>query len=158
MEHAGGLECLLKVFQSCSVPARLKSSGTIGHCDHLLPMALLVLVSHVMTSLGRGGIVGAVTTIEVADGLGFPSKVGLDGLLADGVLGGNVQELSCHAWGLTTKCVYERLTGRATDEGVDHVGVGDVWELIELLGEALNVVLVGLISPLLVVVEILGVP
>ena len=54
--------------------------------------------------------------------------------------------------------VDKSLAGCAVDEGVDHVGVGDVWELIELLGEALNVVLVGLISPLLVVVEILGVP
>ena len=32
----------------------------------------------------------------------------------------------------------ECLTGRAADEGIDHVSVGDVWELIMLLGEALN--------------------
>jgi hypothetical protein len=35
--------------------------------------------------------------------------------------------------------VDERLTGHATNEGVDHVSIGDVWELIALLGEALNV-------------------
>ena len=52
----------------------------------------------------------------------------------------------------------EHLVGRATDEGVDHVGVGDVWELIALLGEALNVLPEGLVGPLLIVVEILGVP
>jgi hypothetical protein len=54
--------------------------------------------------------------------------------------------------------VDELLTGHATDEGVDHVGVGDVWELISLLGEELNVLPEGLIGPLLVVAEILGVP
>ena len=52
----------------------------------------------------------------------------------------------------------ERLIGRAIDEGVDHVSIGDVCELIALLGEALNVLLEGLIGPLLVVVEILVVP
>ena len=54
--------------------------------------------------------------------------------------------------------VDERLAGRAIDEGIDHVGVGDVWELIGLLEEALNVLPKGLVGPLLVVVEILGVP
>ena len=61
-------------------------------------------------------------------------------------------------WGLTAKHVDERLIGRAIDEGVDHVSVGDVCELIALLGEALNVLLEGLIGPLFVVPEILGVP
>jgi hypothetical protein len=32
----------------------------------------------------------------------------------------------------------ERLIGSATDEGIDHINVSDVWELIALLGEALN--------------------
>jgi hypothetical protein len=54
--------------------------------------------------------------------------------------------------------VDERLVGHVADEGVDHVGVGDVWELIALLREALNVLLEGLIGPLLAVTEILGVP
>jgi len=50
--------------------------------------------------------------------------------------------------------VDEHLTGHAADEGVDHVDVGDVWELIALLGEAMNVLLEGLVDPLLVVMEI----
>ena len=33
----------------------------------------------------------------------------------------------------------ERLTGRATEEGVDDVGVCDVGELIVLLGEMLDI-------------------
>ena len=55
--------------------------------------------------------------------------------------------------------VDERLASHATDEGIDHVGVGvgDVWELIALLGEALNVLLEGLVDPLPTVTEVLGV-
>ena len=87
-------------------------------------------------------------------GLGLATKVGLDRLLTGGILGGNVQELPHHAWGLMAKRVDKHLTGRATDEGVDHVGVGDVWELIALLGEMLDVLLEGLIRPLAVVVEV----
>jgi hypothetical protein len=49
--------------------------------------------------------------------------------------------------------VDERLTGRATDEGIDHVRVHDVGELIALLGEALDVLLEGLVGPLPIVVE-----
>ena len=61
-------------------------------------------------------------------------------------------------WGLATEHVDERLTGHAADEGVDHVDVGDVWELFALLGEALNILLEGLIGPWLTVAEIPGVP
>ena len=60
--------------------------------------------------------------------------------------------------GLVAEHVDERLAGHAADEGIDHVGIDDVWELIALLGEALNVLLEGLIGPLLVVVEIPAVP
>jgi len=41
----------------------------------------------------------------------------------------------------------ERFTGCATNEGVDHVGIGDGGELVVLLGEALDVLLEGLIGP-----------
>jgi hypothetical protein len=39
----------------------------------------------------------------------------------------------------------ERLAGRAADECIDHVGVGDVRKTIALLREALDVLLEGLI-------------
>ena len=52
----------------------------------------------------------------------------------------------------------EDLAGHATDEGIDDIDVGDVGELIALLGEALNVLLEGLVGPLPAVAEILGVP
>ena len=77
----------------------------VDHGNHLLPMALSVLVPPVAVSLGRGGILCAVTTTEVAGGLGFLIEVGLDDLL----VGGNVQELPRHAWGLTTERVDEHL-------------------------------------------------
>ena len=50
----------------------------------------------------------------------------------------------CHVWGLSPKHVDECLIGRATVEGVDHVGIR---ELVVLLGEALDVLLEGLIGP-----------
>jgi hypothetical protein len=53
-------------------------------------MALPVLVPPIVASLGQGRIIGVVTTTEVASDLGFPIEVGLDGLLAGGVLGGDV--------------------------------------------------------------------
>jgi hypothetical protein len=56
------------------------------------------------------------------------------------------------------ECMDECLTGHVADEGVDHIGVGDVRELIALLREALDVLLEGLIGPLLVFVEVPSVP
>ena len=57
-------------------------------------------------------------------------------------------------WGLTAKRVDERLAGRAIDEGIDDIGVGDVGELVALLGEMLDVLREGLVEPLPAVVEI----
>jgi hypothetical protein len=54
--------------------------------------------------------------------------------------------------------VDERLTGHATDEGIDHVSVGDVGELVALLGEALDVLLEGLVGPLPTVAKVPRVP
>jgi hypothetical protein len=97
VEQARGLEHLLKVFQACSMPMGLRSCSTVDHGDHFLPMALLLLVPPIAVLLGLGRIVGVVATTEVASGLAFPTEVGLDGLLASGILGGDVQELPCHA-------------------------------------------------------------
>ena len=51
----------------------------------------------------------------------------------------------------------ERLARHATGEGIDHISIGDVGELIVLLGETLNVHPKGLVDPLSIVVEVLGV-
>jgi hypothetical protein len=90
--------------------------------------------------------------------LDFLARVGLDCLLTRGILGGNIQELPRHAWGLAVKHVDKSLAGHAIDEGVDDIGIGDVGKLIALLGEALNVLPEGLVSPLPIIVEIPGVP
>ena len=45
----------------------------------------------------------------------------------------------------------EHIIGRAADEAIDDVDVGDVGELIALLGEMLDVLLEGLVGPLPVV-------
>jgi hypothetical protein len=145
VERARGLEHLLKVFWACSVPAGLRSCSAVDHGDHFLPMAILLLVPPVAVLLGLGKIISAIATTEVASGLAFPIEVGLDGLLASGILGGDVKH--------EDKC----LVGRAADEGMDRVSIDDVWELIAPLGEALNVLLEGLVGLLPVVVEVLGV-
>ena len=54
-------------------------------------------------------------------------------------------------WSLKAEHVDKRLAGHAADEGVDHVSVSDVGELIALLGEALDVLPEGLVSPLLAI-------
>jgi hypothetical protein len=154
MERARGLERLLEVFWACALPMGLRSGGVVDHGHHLLPVALLVLGPPIIASLGQGGVVTAIASTEVTDGLGFAAEVGLDCLLIGGILGGNVQELPHHVCGLMAKRVDERLTGRATNEGVDDVGVGDVGELVALIGETLDVLPKGLIGPLPTVVEV----
>ena len=91
-------------------------------------------------------------------GLGFATEVGLDHLLAGGVLGGDVQELPCRVRGLATERVDERLAGYAINEGIDDVDIGDVGELIVLLGETLDVLLEGLIRLLPIVAVVPRVP
>jgi hypothetical protein len=116
-------------------------------------MAPLILVL-VMVTLGRCRVAAAVPTTDIGDSFGLATEVGLDRLLADGVLGGDVQEFPHCALGLTAERVDERLTGHAADEGVEHVGVDDVGELIVLLREALNVLLEGLLRPLPAAMEV----
>ena len=107
---------------------------------------LSVLVPLVAASLGGDRIIAAIATTEVAGSLDFPAEVG--------ILGGNIQELPHHVWGLTVERVDEGLAGHATDEGVDDIGVGDVGELVVLLEEMLDVLPEGLIRPLPIVVDI----
>ena len=56
------------------------------------------------------------------------------------------------------ECMDERFVGRAVDEGVDHVSISDVGDLIVLLGEALDVLLEGLIGHLPIVAGLPRVP
>jgi hypothetical protein len=58
---------------------------------------VLVPVPLVVAMLGQSGVVIAVPTTEVAGGFGLATEVGLDRLLAGGILGGDVQEVPRHA-------------------------------------------------------------
>jgi hypothetical protein len=98
-------------------------------------------------------VIATIASTEVTDSLGLATD-GLDCLLVGGVLGGNIQELPHCARGLTVERMDERLIGHAIDEGVDDVGVGDVEELIVLLGKTLDILPKGLIGPLPAVAEI----
>ena len=60
----------------------------------------------------------------------------------------------CHARCLLAKRMDECLASHATDEGIDHISVGDVGELIALLGEILDVLPEGLIGPLPIIAEV----
>jgi hypothetical protein len=107
-----------------------------------------------MVTLGRCRVTAAVPTTDIGDSFGLATEVGLDHLLASGILGGDIQEFPHCALGLMAERMDERLTGHAADEGIDHVGVDDVGELIVLLGEALNVLLEGLLRPLPTAMEV----
>ena len=50
VERAGGHERLLEVFQACRAPMGLRSSAAVDYGNHLLPIALLVLVSPITVS------------------------------------------------------------------------------------------------------------
>jgi hypothetical protein len=99
-------------------------------------------------------VIVTVSTTKVASGLGLAAKVGLDDIFTRGILAGDVQELPRHARGLVAKRVDECLTGCAAGEGIDHVSIGEVGELITLLREALNVLPKGLIGPLPVIAQV----
>ena len=84
MEWAGGFKRLLKVLGAHGMAVVLRPSSIVGHGHHLLPTALPVLVPLVAAMLGRSRVIATVPTTEVADSLG------LNGLLAGGILDGDV--------------------------------------------------------------------
>jgi len=54
-----------------------------------------------------------------------------------------------------SECVDKSLTSHAAGEGIDDIDIYDIGELILLLGEALNVLLEGLIRPLPAITQVL---
>ena len=93
MERAGGLERLLEVLGAYTTSVGLRPSSAVDRGHHILPAALLSLVPFVVVALGQSEVIAAISTTEVAGGLGLATEVGLDCLLTGGVLGGDVQEL-----------------------------------------------------------------
>ena len=89
VEWTGGLKRPLKVLGACATPVRLRLGGAVSHGHHLLHTVLLVLVPLVTMTLGRGRVIAAISTTEVAGGLDLAAEVGLDGLVIGGILGGD---------------------------------------------------------------------
>jgi hypothetical protein len=99
MKRAGGFECLLEVLRRHGMPIWLRTNGAVGRCHHLLFGALLVLVPLIAVMLGRCRVVTTIPTAELGGSFGLAAKVGLDRVLAGGVLGSDIQEFPCCAWG-----------------------------------------------------------
>jgi hypothetical protein len=93
MEGARGFECLLEVLRVYAPSVGLKLGSAVSHGYHLLCMVLSILGPLVTVTLGQGEVITTVSTTEVANDPGFATEVGLDGLLAGGILGGDIQEL-----------------------------------------------------------------
>ena len=90
VERARGLERFLEVLGACATTVGLRSSHAVGCSHHLLPTALLILVPLMAMVLGRSRVIGVVFTTKVAGSLGLAAEVGLDSLLACGILGGHI--------------------------------------------------------------------
>ena len=72
--------------------------------------------------------------------------------------GGDVQEFLSGLRTLASQLMNQGLVGRPGLEGSYHVGVGDIGELIALLGEAPDIPMKGLTGLLATVLEVLWVP
>jgi hypothetical protein len=81
-----------------------------------------------------------------------------DRFLAQGVASGDVKELLGGLWALVPQLVDQGLIGGPQQEGPDHVGVGDVGQLIALLGEMTNVLAESFVRLLPKVLEVPRVP
>jgi hypothetical protein len=90
VERAGGLEHLLEVLRARTVLVGLRPSGAIDCGHHLLPTVLVLTGPLVAAALRRYGVVDVPTTKVDDSGPGLAAGVVLDGLLAGGILGGDV--------------------------------------------------------------------
>ena len=81
-----------------------------------------------------------------------------DRLLARGVAGSNVEELLGGSRSLMSQLVNQVLVGGPRQEGSYNVGIGDVGQLVALLGEAPNVLTKSFPRLLSTVFEIPRVP
>jgi hypothetical protein len=80
-----------------------------------------------------------------------------DRFLVRSVAGGNVEELLGSSWALAPQLVDQGLIGGPRQEGLNHIGVSNVGQLIALLGEASNVLVKSFIQLLPIVLEVLRV-
>ena len=102
-----------------------------GHKRALTPLLVLLLV---------GTVGGAFVGVLVPLCLAFEAvKNHPDRLLARGVAGGDVEELLGGSRALTSQLMDQGLVGGPRQESSYDVGVGDVRQLVALLGEAPDV-------------------
>ena len=66
------------------------------------------------------------------------------GVLAGGVVGGDVEQLFGGLWAFPLELMHQSLASGPRDERTDDLGVRYVWDGIALLGEASNVIAEGL--------------
>jgi hypothetical protein len=102
-----------------------------GHERALTPLLVLLLVWMV-----GGTFVGVIVLLCLALGA---VEDGSNRLFTRGMAGGDVKELLGGPRTLATQLVDQGLIGGARQEGPNDVGIGDVRQLIALLGEALDV-------------------
>jgi hypothetical protein len=93
VEQAEGLECLVKVLRVRAMPTGLRPSSVVGCGHHLLPVMLSVLLLLIAVMLGRHRVITIIPPTKVGSGFVLATEVGLDSLLAGGIVGGDIQEL-----------------------------------------------------------------
>jgi hypothetical protein len=117
---------------------------TGSNCDppraSLLPLlaALSALPGTLGGRFGRCGPVAAPSHFPIAQNKDNPNR-----LLARGVPGGDIKQLLDGVWLITAELIHQGMTHHAGPKHRDDVSVGHSRELIELPGEALNVILEG---------------
>ena len=130
------------------LPTPLAIDG--GHERALAPLLVLLLAGMV-----GGAFAGILIPLHLALKAVEDRS---DRLLARGMAGGDVEELLGGLWALTSQLVNQRLTGGPRQESSYNIGVGDVRQLVALLGEAPDVPTKGFSGLLSAILEILWVP
>jgi hypothetical protein len=90
VEQAEGLKCFVEVLRVRAMPTGLRPSSAVGCGHHLLPVMLSVLLRLITVMLGRHRVITIVPPTKVGSDFVLATKVGLDHLLAGGVVGGDI--------------------------------------------------------------------
>jgi hypothetical protein len=129
----------------------------LGSSDELvgwgLKLALLAFLLLAVVSLGAPGGARGIVDLLLPSFL-VATKDCTNRLLAGGKVGDNVHQPVGSEWSVTAQLSDQLLTGRAGEEGHNHVGVGDVGELGTLPGEAPDVIPEGFTRFLLATPEV----
>ena len=124
----------------------------LGSGHERAPVLLLVLL---LVRTVRGTLTGVLVLPRFAFGA---IKNRSDRLLTRGMAGGNVEELLGNSRALVSQLVNQGLVGGPGQERSYNIGVGDVRQLVALLGEVLDVPTKSFPDLLSIVFEIPWVP